>query len=158
MSEKRGRGRPSSVDADAVAHAALALFRTRGFDHVTMADIAEHAGIGRRTLFRYFPSKFALVWGGAAELSDNILSSIPAEDRPELSTGRVIANAYRAAYRDIPQSILDLARDRLRIIHAVPEVYAYGHARWLEDHGAFTSFIARREGLDESDLRVRIRA
>lgn len=158
MTEKRGRGRPVTVDADAVAAVAMELFRERGFDKVTMAEIAEAAGIGRRTVFRYFPSKFALVWGGAAELNENILRALSEEDSSELSTGAVIANAYRSSYKKLPQPILDLARSRMQIIHQNPEVYAYGHARWLEDHGQIAGFIAEREGRQSTDLEVVIRA
>lgn len=158
MTEKRGRGRPVTVDADAVAAVALGMFQERGFDKVTMADIAAEAGVGRRTLFRYFPSKFALVWGGAAELNEHIVQALAEADAPGLSTGEVVAAAYREAYRELPQGIVDLARNRLLIIRDYPEVYAYGHTRWIEDHGLFTAFIANREGKSADDFDVVIRA
>jgi Transcriptional regulator len=60
----RRRGRPADVDPDRVALLALRHFAEHGYETTTMDDIAALAGIGRRTLFRYFPSKPDLVWGG----------------------------------------------------------------------------------------------
>lgn len=41
----------------ALADAAVSLFTERGYDAVTMADIATAAGVSRRTAFRYFGAK-----------------------------------------------------------------------------------------------------
>src|SRR5258706_4826444 len=40
---------------------ALELFRERGYHAVTISDVAAHAGVGRRTVFRYFATKEDLV-------------------------------------------------------------------------------------------------
>src|SRR5690349_20277096 len=63
-SAPRRRGRPTDVDPDRVALLALRHFAEHGYEATTMDEIAALAGIGRRTLFRYFPSKPDLVWGG----------------------------------------------------------------------------------------------
>ncbi|OLT12161.1 hypothetical protein BJF78_24840 [Pseudonocardia sp. CNS-139] len=55
---RRGRspeGR-AEVRRELVA-AAVALFRTRGYEDTTVDDIAAAAGVGRRTFFRYFRGK-----------------------------------------------------------------------------------------------------
>jgi AcrR family transcriptional regulator len=44
-----------------VVDAAAELFAERGTDDVTMAEIAEHAGVARASVFNYFGSKHALV-------------------------------------------------------------------------------------------------
>ncbi len=56
---KRERNR--SRQRDAIREAARSLFAERGFDPVSMADIAEKAGVARATVFNYFPSKHNLV-------------------------------------------------------------------------------------------------
>lgn len=48
---------------DRVLATATDLFRARGFEDVTMAEIAEAAGVARATVFNYFGSKHALVEG-----------------------------------------------------------------------------------------------
>ena len=44
-----------------IVDAALALFGSRGFDAVTMAEVAAQAGVARATVFNHFGSKHALV-------------------------------------------------------------------------------------------------
>ena len=44
-----------------ILEAATALFASRGFDVVTMNDIAAKAGVVRATVFNYFPSKHSLI-------------------------------------------------------------------------------------------------
>jgi AcrR family transcriptional regulator len=59
-----GEDRPLRADAERnrrrVLEAAEALFCERGLD-VSVGEIAEHAGVGRGTLFRNFPSKEHLI-------------------------------------------------------------------------------------------------
>jgi AcrR family transcriptional regulator len=46
------------------------LFATRPYDEVLMEDVAEHAGVSRANLYRYFPSKrdlFAAIYRRAAD-------------------------------------------------------------------------------------------
>ncbi|MER6913447.1 TetR family transcriptional regulator [Streptomyces sp. NPDC000594] len=42
---------------EALAEAAFQLFLERGFEGTTVDDIVARAGVGRRSFFRYFPSK-----------------------------------------------------------------------------------------------------
>ena len=42
---------------DALVAAAFQLFLERGYEQTTVDDIVALAGVGRRSFFRYFPSK-----------------------------------------------------------------------------------------------------
>ena len=60
--ERRGRGRPLVDDKHRrILDAALRVFASRGFHGTTVPDIAEAAGVGTGTLYRYFRDKEALV-------------------------------------------------------------------------------------------------
>lgn len=47
----------------AVIDAARRLFNARGYRNVSLGDIAEEVGLGRTSLYRYFPTKAHLVAG-----------------------------------------------------------------------------------------------
>jgi AcrR family transcriptional regulator len=55
------RGRPRHDAVELLRASAFELFALHGYDNVTTDDIAEHAGISRRTLYRRFGNKEAIV-------------------------------------------------------------------------------------------------
>ncbi|MFF7155260.1 TetR/AcrR family transcriptional regulator C-terminal ligand-binding domain-containing protein [Streptomyces sp. NPDC008139] len=58
MDETPGRGRPRSETARrAVLDAALRLCQDGGYQALTMKGIAESAGVGRQTVYRWWPAK-----------------------------------------------------------------------------------------------------
>src|SRR5579875_1846480 len=56
-------GRRRVTSRAELEHVAFELFAAKGFEQTTVDDIAAAAGIGRRTFFRYFPSKNDVPWG-----------------------------------------------------------------------------------------------
>ncbi|MEU4540459.1 TetR family transcriptional regulator [Streptosporangium sp. NPDC023825] len=46
---------------EAISAAAITLFLERGFDEVSVAEVATSAGVSKPTLFKYFPTKEDLV-------------------------------------------------------------------------------------------------
>jgi AcrR family transcriptional regulator len=56
--------------------AALELFRTRGYEEVTAADIAAEAGVTERTFFRHFPDKRDVLFHGEAEFGKALTEAI----------------------------------------------------------------------------------
>ncbi|MEV6349633.1 TetR family transcriptional regulator [Actinoplanes sp. NPDC051851] len=62
MNEETGlRARKKARTRDGIAGAAIDLFLARGFDVVSINDVAAAAEVSKPTLFRYFPSKEDLV-------------------------------------------------------------------------------------------------
>jgi AcrR family transcriptional regulator len=57
-----GNGSTKTSMRDALIAAAFELFLERGFEQTTIEDIVQLAGVGRRSFFRYFPSKEDVVF------------------------------------------------------------------------------------------------
>jgi AcrR family transcriptional regulator len=99
------------------------LFAEHGFEDVTMADIAEAAGVARATVFNYFGSKYALVeaiTAGVLDVYIGLLDAALADDTtpaPELlrslsaqmGQGIEVERAFfRGVFRDIGRVRLGL--------------------------------------------------
>jgi AcrR family transcriptional regulator len=74
-----------------IADAAAALFATRGYDAVTVADIARQAEVSEQTVYNFFPSKEQLVIDEDAAFEARLVGMI--RGRP---AGTRIADAVRA--------------------------------------------------------------
>lgn len=76
-----------------IVEAADELFARRGFDGVSVSDIAARAEVGRTSFFRYFGDKQEVVFAREHE----VLAMIAAEDVPEpVSDPRSLNDALRA--------------------------------------------------------------
>ncbi|MFE9489876.1 TetR family transcriptional regulator [Streptomyces sp. NPDC006641] len=64
------RERKKQLTYEAVSEAAIAMFLERGFDKVSVAEVAAAADISKPTLFRYFPAKEDLVLHRFADHED----------------------------------------------------------------------------------------
>src|ERR1700757_2839852 len=64
-----------------LADQAMRLFVERGFDRVTVAEIAEAAGVSEKTVFNYFPTKEDLFYDEVPERARKLAEAI--HDRPE---------------------------------------------------------------------------
>src|SRR3954454_21776490 len=65
--------------------AAMELYAGRGYDHTTVADIAQRAGLTSRTFFRHFADKREVLFGGTDIVHDRLvaaLDTVPAETAP----------------------------------------------------------------------------
>jgi AcrR family transcriptional regulator len=121
MQPRSKPGRPAEADTGRILEISLRLFESRGFDAVTMDEIATASSVGRRTLFRYFPSKSDLVWASADDFLGPLLS-LAAPLAPKSASLAVIVDELFAPVLmmlDDP-AIASLARRRLALIAEAP--------------------------------------
>src|SRR5512132_1456372 len=70
------RERKKVQTREAIADAARALFLERGFDDVTVADVAEAADVSEATVFNYFPTKEDLAFHRMEDFEEEMLDAI----------------------------------------------------------------------------------
>jgi AcrR family transcriptional regulator len=63
-------------ESELILRAALRLFLERGFDDVTVAEVADAADVSVTTVFDHFPSKEALVFDEEAEREVQLLGAV----------------------------------------------------------------------------------
>jgi TetR/AcrR family transcriptional regulator, regulator of mycofactocin system len=144
------RGRPPRTTHAEVERAALDLFARQGFEDTTMDDLADAIGIGRRTLFRYFPSKNDIVWGDFNLVLDRLrglLDATPA-DVPLM---HALADAIVESNRYEPEQ-LDELRTRMTLITSVPALQAHSMLRYTAWRDVVAEFVATRR--DESPTNL----
>ncbi|GHE09190.1 putative transcriptional regulatory protein TetR [Klenkia taihuensis] len=134
--------------------AALELFAERDFDAVTADELADAAGISRRTFFRHFATKADAVWGDfhAHVVRLQELLAATSEDQPVLAS---ICAAY-VEVNDYPGADLPLLRERMRLILTEPALQAHSQVRYADVDRVVAEHVARRTGCRPDSLVPRL--
>ena len=124
---------------------AFDLFAVNGFELTTVDEIAAAAGIGRRTFFRYFPSKNDVPWGMFEVELERMrarLKECP-RDVPLMDAIRVaLVDFNRVEPDQIPWH-----RRRMELILRVPALLAHSTLRLASWRAVIAEFVAERTGL-----------
>ena len=126
--------------------AALALYGERGYDETTVAEIAERAGLTKRTFFRYFADKREVLFWGAELLEQQMVAAI--EAAPASASALGLIGAALDAAGDRFEEVREFAGLRHRIIASSPEL----RERELIKLASLASALAgalRRRGVGE---------
>jgi AcrR family transcriptional regulator len=146
------RERRKKLTAAELEAAALRLFGERGFDSVTVDDIAAEADVSRRTFFRYFASKEDVLLADHFVQLARLREAMAA--RPP---GETVLTALRNAILSMTGDFEDrkeMVILRGRIMRATPSLQARSlvHQRAWEE--AMQEMVADRLGVDPAvDLR-----
>lgn len=118
------RERKKQQTRQLLAETARRLFGERGFEAVTVAEIARAANVSEATVFNYFPAKEDLFYSGMeafeAELVEAVRSRSPGESVPGAFRAFVLARSERLA----SDEVADLIAATARIVTASPALRA----------------------------------
>jgi TetR/AcrR family transcriptional regulator, regulator of mycofactocin system len=151
MVSRAGRRRVTSRDD--LEKAAFELFGRQGFDRTTVDDIASAAGIGRRTFFRYFPSKNDVPWGNFEAELERMRTRLKAcpEKTPLMDAIRAaIVDFNRIAPEQVP-----LHRRRMELILRTPALQAHSTLRYAAWREVIAEFAGERLGQPPDALAPR---
>jgi mycofactocin system transcriptional regulator len=143
-------GRRRSTTWDHLSNVAIDLFAARGFDAVSVDDVAHAAGIARRTLFRYYPSKNALPWGDFDAHLERMRDQLA-----DLDPGVPIGDALRTAllaFNTFDDTETARHRQRMRVILQTAELQAYSMTMYAGWRAVVSAFVARRLGVNAGAL------
>lgn len=143
-------GRAPSTSVAELAHISLTLFLEHGFDETTVDDIAAAAGIGRRTLFRYFASKNDLPWGDFDTLVESMraaLNAVPG-DVPMMQG----LQAAVLEFNRFPAAEAQYHRERMTLILRVPTLIAHSALRYQTWREVVAEYAGRRLDLPADAL------
>src|SRR3954449_6227239 len=144
-----------------IADAARELFARRGFDAVTVAEVARAADVAEKTVFNYFATKEDLFYSGMEAFEDRLLGAV--RDR---APGEAVRAAVRRFLRQ-PRGVFALEdgaeadaqlRTVTRVITESPALLARERHVLARYTDALADLLAEETGVDAADLEPRAAA
>jgi AcrR family transcriptional regulator len=151
------RERKKLMTRGAILDAAQSMFAERGFDHVTVAEIADAVNISPKTVFVYFSAKEDLVFDGEAEMRDRIVARIRGR-----APGETPLDAMGGLLRELlasydPPAVTGLDRLR-RTVGDSAVLKARMRLMWEHFEEAVAAVLAEEVGEDPHAPRPRVAA
>ena len=145
------RARKKRVAREAIAATARRLFADRGFDAVTVAEIAAAADVSEKTVFNHFPTKVDLAFAGREEGMVRLVADIT--ERPP---GASVLDVFRALTTTVIDDLVGPGDEDLLAVakiirqsRALQERLTVG---WESGAAAITAAIAETSGASADDL------
>jgi AcrR family transcriptional regulator len=143
------RERKKAATRQAIADAALELFLSRGYDQVSIRDIADAADVSTTTVFKHFSGKEALVFDEEGDRESALIAAV--RQRP---AGQSIPEALR---RHVLETWLPIAAhpqlaEFTKLVAETPELSAYSERMWTRHTDGLSAAIAADLGVADDDL------
>ncbi|MBY8342631.1 TetR/AcrR family transcriptional regulator [Streptomyces spinosirectus] len=120
-----------------ISDVATGLFVERGFDAVTVAEVADAANVSVNTVYNYFPAKEDLFLDRAAGVVDRLSRWVRARDAGESAAHAVLRELRREVETVSPGVGLVEGYDRfMRVLHGAPSLRSrmWGMQQQIQEH------------------------
>ncbi|GAA4488600.1 TetR/AcrR family transcriptional regulator [Actinoallomurus oryzae] len=143
------RERKKAATRQAIADAALRLFLERGYDQVSIRDIADAADVSTTTVFKHFSGKEALVF----DQDEHREAALTAAVRRR-ADGQSILDALRRHVLDswLPLAAHPQMAEFTDLVDSTPALRAYSERMWTRHTDALSAAIADELGVRHDDL------
>ncbi|WP_203752289.1 TetR/AcrR family transcriptional regulator [Cellulomonas chitinilytica] len=146
------RERKKAATREAIRDAALELFFDRGFDAVSVREVAERADVSPTTVFAHFPQKESLAFSDEDERHERLVAAV--RDR---APGTTVSHALRAHYLAETAELASEPYGRvLALMVETPSLVDYAERMWLRHEGALVEQITTESGLPEPTDSIRL--
>ena len=143
------RERKKLATRQAIADAAMRLFLDRGYDAVTVAEVAEAADVAASTVFKHFDSKEAIAFAADPAVEAHLVRAVTQRD-----PGVSIARSLRDFLVDSPVLVAG-SPEFVALVRATPALTAYSDRMWSRHARAVAEAIEAETGHPASDMRLR---
>lgn len=151
------RERKNAQTREALAEAALRLFLERGYDQVSVKEIADAVDISVPTVFKHVPDgKEALIFDDGTERRESLLEA--ARERPE---GQSVMAALREFLSGRGPFVTDPTpevRRKTELIMNTPALRGYSRKLWVRCEAPLAEAIAAEIGRAPDDMTARAAA
>jgi AcrR family transcriptional regulator len=137
---------------ETIGQAAVDLFAERGFESVTVEDVARAANVSRQTVFNYFPTKEQMLFDRDSEVEAALIAAV--RDRP---AGTSPVDAFRGhthRFWERMRAILDdrpLPHGFWEIVQASPALRDYAEATFARHARSVARALAQERGMADDD-------
>ncbi|MFG1603809.1 TetR/AcrR family transcriptional regulator [Actinoplanes sp. NPDC049265] len=143
------RERKKAATRQAIADAAVRLFLERGYDQVSIREIADAADVSTTTLFKHFSGKEALVFDQEQDVEAGLVAAVrervPGQGVVEALRQHVLARWL--AFVEHPQ--MD---EFSALVRSTPALRAYSERMWTRHTDRLAAAIADEAGVPHDDL------
>jgi len=143
-----------------IADTARRLFAQRGFEAVTVAEVARAAEVSEATVFNYFPTKEDLFYSGLESFEEELLSSIRERGHGESALaafGRFVLEPRGLLATNDPDAIERLA-GITRVIEESPALLARERQVFERYTGSLAALLAAETGAPAEAVEPRVAA
>jgi AcrR family transcriptional regulator len=151
-SEPGLRERKKQRTRQLLAETARRLFEERGFDAVTVAEVARVADVSEGTVFNYFPTKEQLFYGQMERFEARLVDAVrsrPEGESPLEAFRRVIVEGGDRLAAD---EVADVIASAGRIVEASPALQAREREIVAEHTEALAELLAAEAGAEPGDV------
>ncbi|QRO01899.1 TetR family transcriptional regulator [Archangium violaceum] len=138
-----------------LAEVATRLFAERGFDEVTVADIAAAANVSDKTVFNYFATKEDLVLNGREEIEAELIQAVRERElrEPVLAVVRRHTLAVAERMNALPAERRAAFR---KVVQSTPSVHARIRQMSLQSEEQLARILAEQTGASAIDPTPRV--
>lgn len=135
----------------AILDQAIATFAEEGFRHADVQVIADRAGVGKGTVYRYFGHKEDLFWAStfavANRLEEHLLAAMEGIEGA-IAKLRALSRAYAEFFESNPQYLEIFVQERAEFRGSAPESHIEYHKKLIDRFAAVIE-----EGIQIGELR-----